>query len=62
MRVELKEDQDIAIGCRVLIQNAIILWNCLKLSEKILQTKTEKEKRLMKLPDPRVRGILGHFI
>ena len=36
IRQELKEDQDIAILCRVIIQNAIILWNCLHLSEKLL--------------------------
>lgn len=41
---ELEEDQDIAVNCRVLIQNAIILWNCLKLSE-LYQGENDNQQR-----------------
>lgn len=44
---ELKEDQDIAINCRVVIQNAIILWNCLKLSELYQREKDAQEREKM---------------
>lgn len=44
---ELKEDQDIAINCRVLIQNAIILWNCLKLSELYQKQSDPRERERM---------------
>ena len=47
IREELKEDQDIVIACRVLIQNAIILWNNLKLSEILMQQKDPKERERM---------------
>jgi TnpA family transposase len=44
---ELKEDQDIAVNCRVLIQNSIILWNCLTLSELYQKEKEVKEREKM---------------
>ena len=44
IRQELKEEQDIAIAARVIIQNAIILWNCLKLSEKLLLVESQEER------------------
>lgn len=44
---ELKEDQDIAINCRVVIQNAIILWNCLKLSELYQKQSDPREREKM---------------
>ena len=40
----MKEDQEIAIGCRRLMQNAIVLWNYLMLSQQLLQCKTIAEK------------------
>ncbi len=47
IRQELKEEQDVAINCRVLIQNAIILWNCLQLSNLLLHTENEEDKQEM---------------
>ena len=44
---ETKEEQDIAIGCTTLIQNAIVLWNYLYISQKILETKDPKERAKM---------------
>jgi len=38
-----KEEQEVALSCRHLIQNSIILWNYLFLSEKISETKSETE-------------------
>ena len=43
-RQETREEQLIAEGCKRLIENAIILWNYLYLSEKVAGT-TEGEKR-----------------
>ena len=37
LKYATKEEQEIAIGCRHLIQNAIILWNYLFISEKLSQ-------------------------
>lgn len=34
-KVETKEEQEVAVGCRHLIQNAIVLWNYLFISEKL---------------------------
>ncbi len=39
-----KEEQEIATACKVLIQNAIILWNYLSLSEIIINTKGKEER------------------
>jgi len=36
-----KEEQNIAVGCRQLIQSAIILWNYLYISEKLSQIKND---------------------
>jgi glutamate synthase domain-containing protein 1 len=45
---ETKEEQVIAEGCKRLIQNAIIFWNYLYLSEKVANTATgEKRKQLL---------------
>lgn len=41
---ETKEEQLIAEGCKRLIQNAIICWNYLYLSQLLCNTKTEEEK------------------
>ena len=41
----LKQDQDIAVCCRVIIQNTIVFWNCIRLSEILLKEKNEEEKR-----------------
>jgi TnpA family transposase len=41
-----KEEQDMALGCRQLIQNAIVLWNYLCISEKLAGiTDTIEQKR-----------------
>lgn len=40
----MKEDQEIAIGCRRLMQNAIVLWNYLILSQQLLDCKNPIEK------------------
>lgn len=42
-RQATKEDQELAVGCRHLIQNAIILWNYLFISEKLSLIKDEQE-------------------
>ncbi len=47
VKQDLKEEQDVAIMSRVIIQNAIILWNCLHLSVKLLSTKKDGEKAKM---------------
>ena len=43
----LKEEQDIVEGCKRLIQNSIILWNYLYLSQKLSDAKTQEEKNEM---------------
>ena len=43
-QVGSKEEQELATSCKVLIQNAIILWNYLALSELIIQTKDEETR------------------
>ncbi len=40
----IKADQEVAVACKRLMQNAIVLWNYLTLSEKIAGCKTEAEK------------------
>jgi len=40
-----KDEQLIADGCKRLIENSIICWNYLYLSQKVIDTKTEKEKQ-----------------
>ncbi len=47
IKQELKEDQDIAMNCRILIQNAIILWNCLQLSHLLLEINDPVRKQEM---------------
>ena len=42
-----KEDQEIAVGCKRLIQNAIILWNYLILSKLVVEAKTQEERSLL---------------
>lgn len=39
-----KEEQDIAINCQRLIQNIIVLWNELYLSEQLLSAESEEER------------------
>jgi hypothetical protein len=41
---ETKEEQVIAEGCKRLIQNAIIFWNYLYLSEKVANTATGEQR------------------
>jgi TnpA family transposase len=38
-KMETKEEQEIAVGCRHLVQNAIVLWNYLFISEKLSEIK-----------------------
>lgn len=40
-----KDEQLIAGGCKRLIENAIICWNYLYLSQKVINTQTEQEKQ-----------------
>jgi TnpA family transposase len=42
-----KEEQLIADGCKRLIENAIICWNYMYLSQKVHDTSSEKEKRIL---------------
>lgn len=46
-----KEEQDIALGCRQLIQNAIVLWNYLYISEKLtlIEDISELQKQINSL-------------
>lgn len=47
-KVETKEEQEIAVGCRHLIQNAIVLWNYLFISEKLSEIiEQEEHKKLL---------------
>ena len=39
-----REEQEIAVSCKILLQNAIVLWNYLYLSQ-LLATTTEQKKR-----------------
>ena len=43
-QVGTKEEQEIATACKVLIQNAIVLWNYLYLSSLIINTEPEQER------------------
>jgi TnpA family transposase len=49
LKYATKEEQEIAIGCRHLIQNAIILWNYLFVSEKL--SKIDNQAEFQKLID-----------
>ncbi|MCP4147554.1 MAG: transposase [bacterium] len=40
-----KEEQLVADGCKRLIENSIICWNYLYLSQKIHETNSEKERK-----------------
>ena len=42
---ESKEEQDIIVNCRRLIQNAIILWNYLYLTNLLVNTEDQKQKQ-----------------
>jgi len=42
-----REEQEIATACKVLIQNAIILWNTLYLSQRLSGTKNADDQREM---------------
>ena len=48
LKYATKEEQEIAVGCRHLIQNAIILWNYLFISEKLSQitNQTDLQKHI----------------
>ena len=43
----LKEEQEIAAGCKVLIQNAVVLWNYLYLSQLVANINDLKERKRM---------------
>ena len=43
--ISTKEEQEITEGCRRLIENAIICWNYLYLSQKIAEEKNPERKR-----------------
>jgi len=47
LQVGTKEPQEIVTACKVLIQNAIVLWNYLYLSEIIIQTRSEEDKAII---------------
>ena len=42
-----REEQEIATACKVLIQNAIVLWNTLYLSQRLSSTSNTEEQREM---------------
>jgi TnpA family transposase len=46
-QIGTKEEQEIAIACTVLIQNAIILWNYLYLSQLIANNENTEERKRM---------------
>lgn len=48
-----KEEQDMALGCRHLIQNAIVLWNYLYISEKLagIMEPIEQRRQIERLKD-----------
>ena len=46
-RQETREEQLIAEGCKRLIENAIILWNYLYLSEKVANTEGRERTELL---------------
>jgi len=49
-QVESKEEQEIIVNCRRLIQNAIILWNYLFLTKLLLEQKSkEKQQEILKI-------------
>ena len=41
------ENQEITAACKLIIQNAVILWNYLYLSEQIALTKTREDKKAL---------------
>ena len=45
LKYATKEEQEVAVGCRHLIQNAIVLWNYLYVSEKLSSLNDEQEVR-----------------
>jgi len=42
-----KEEQEMVVGCQRLIQNAIVLWNALYLSQKLATTEDEETRKKM---------------
>lgn len=40
-----KEEQEMVVGCQRLIQNAIVLWNELYLSQKLATTEDEEKRQ-----------------
>ncbi len=45
--VESKDEQEIIVNCRRLIQNAIILWNYLYLTKLLMEEKNRNKQREM---------------
>ena len=42
-----RDDQELVNGCKLLLQNAIILWNYLYLSELVVNTPSRKERSVL---------------
>ncbi len=60
-RVATKEEQEVTVACKVIIQNAIVLWNYLYLSQILVNTGNPQEK--MRVLDTIKQGSLiswGH--
>jgi hypothetical protein len=60
-RVATKEEQEVTVACKVIIQNAIVLWNYLYLSQILVNTDNPQEK--MRVLDTIRQGSLiswGH--
>jgi hypothetical protein len=45
--VPTREEQEIVTACKTLIQNAIILWNYLYLSQRLINTKKTQDQNLL---------------
>lgn len=43
----LRDEQEIAASCMVLIQNAIVLWNYLYISQRLVNCNNDKERNEM---------------
>lgn len=57
-----KEDQEIVVGCQRLIQNSIVLWNELFLSQKIANAETEEEKKSLLSTIRNGTTLIWHYV
>ena len=48
-KIGYKEEQEIAVACKILIQNSIVLWNYLHLSEKLALSSKEEQEHMLKV-------------